>query len=220
MILWPMRRQVAGIRRQRGAFSVLVYFTCLGLGFIMIEIMLLQKLMVFLGGPVYSMAVTLFSLLVSCGVGSFLAKRFTRTSPKLGGTFILLLLGVVAYGEIWFLDEIVPTLMGLSHTMRCLVAVGAMLPLGLLMGMPFPTGIRLADRLSPPFVPWGWCVNACATVLGSVACILVAMRTGFTLVIYAAIAIYGVALLAMLLAPRLRTPDVPETPPALTPEPA
>lgn len=202
LILWPMRSQVAGIRGQRGALSVLIYFTCLGFGFIMIEIMLLQKLMVFLGGPIYSMAVTLFSLLVFCGLGSFIAKAFTKRRPKLGGVFILLLLCGTAYGMTWFFDEIIPTLMGLSHLKRCLVAIGAMLPLGLLLGMPFPTGVRLAERYNVRFVPWGWCVNGCATVLGSVGCILMAMLTGFTVVIYAAIGVYGVALLALLVSPR------------------
>jgi len=201
LILWPMRRRVIGIRGQRGAVLMLVYFFCLGLGFVMIEIMLLQKLMVFLGGPVYSMAVTLFSLLVSCGIGSFIAKKLGPRSLRLGGAVILLLLGGAACGEAWFLNEIIPSLMGLSHPMRCLAAIGAMLPLGLLMGMPFPTGLRLTERLNPQFVPWGWCVNACATVLGSVACILVAMITGFTVVIYAAAAIYGVALFVILVAP-------------------
>ncbi|MCG8405855.1 MAG: hypothetical protein MI923_11720 [Phycisphaerales bacterium] len=204
LILWPMRSQVAGIRGQHGAVSVLIYFTCLGLGFIMIEIMLLQKLMVFLGGPVYSMAVTLFSLLIFCGLGSFIAKAFTQKHPKLGGVFILLLLCAAAYGMTWFLDGTLPKLMGYSHLKRCLVAIGAMFPLGLLMGMPFPTGIRLAERFNSHFVPWGWCVNGCATVLGSVACILVSMLTGFTIVIYAAIGVYGVALLALLFSPRPR----------------
>jgi len=214
-ILLPMRAQAGGLKGQRGGACVLVYFACLGLAFICVELMLLQKLMVFLGGPVYSMSVTLFSLLVFCGMGSFLAKGFTRSRPRLGAFFILLAVAAAIYGTTRLLHEVVPTLMWLSHPRRCLVAVAALLPVGLLMGMPFPTGIRMAERLNPRFVPWAWCVNACATVLGSVGCILAAMFVGFTAVLYAGAVMYLIALLALLLAPRAADPtaasDSPRT---------
>jgi hypothetical protein len=200
-ILWPMRSQATGLYRRRGSGSVLVYFGAIGLGFIAVEIMLLQRLAVFLGGPVYSMSITLFSLLVFCGIGSFLAKRFTRTSPKAGGLVILLLVACAIFGTTWFLNVRLPGLLGLSHTMRAVVAVCLLMPLGLLMGMPFPTGVRLAERLHPSLVPWGWCVNACTTVLGSVLSVLAAMFSSFTAVLYAGICIYLLALLAMLLVP-------------------
>ncbi|MBN2563310.1 MAG: class I SAM-dependent methyltransferase [Phycisphaerae bacterium] len=215
-IFLPMRSHVAGLREHKGLTSVLAYFACIGLGFIAVEIMLLQKLMVFLGGPVYSMAITLFSLLVFCGVGSFLSKRITRANPRISGIPILLVLAGVLYATLWFLDEIVPTLMGLSHTMRCLVAVAGLLPIGLMMGMPFPAGIRMAERLHAPFVPWAWCVNACATVLGSVGCILVAMFIGFTNVLLAGLILYLAAVVALLLAPPspkgTAADEAPETP--------
>jgi len=57
------------------------------------------------------------------------------------------------------------------------VTVVALLPLGLLMGMPFPTGIRIAEQLYPPFVPWGWCANACSTVLGSILAVMLAIQS-------------------------------------------
>jgi hypothetical protein len=79
------------------------------------------------------------------------------------------------------------------------------MPIGLLMGMPFPTGVRLAERLHPPLVPWGWCINACATVLGSVLSVLVAMFTSFTAVLCAAAGAYLVATLALLLSPDPKT---------------
>ncbi len=201
LILWPMRTRAVGIRAQPGAWRVMIYFGCLGLGFVTLEIMLIQKLMVFLGGPVYAMAVTLFSLLVFSGIGSYVAKAFTRSSPKAGGLVVLLLLCAAIHGEVWFLNEMVPGQMGLSHVMRGAVAIAAILPLGLLLGMPFPTGLRLAERLGPQLTPWAWCVNACATVLGSVACILAAMVVGFTAVMYAALAVYCIALLALAAAP-------------------
>ena len=200
LILWPMRRQASAIRG-RGAISVMMYFAAIGLAFIAIEIMFLQKLMVFLGGPVYSMSVTLFSLLVFCGIGAYMAKRFTGRDPRHGGAVILLALIAVVLATIWALNDVLPSLMHLSHEMRCVAAILALLPVGLLMGMPFPTGIRVAERLNPAFVPWAWCTNACATVLGSIAAILAAMFVGFTIVVILGAATYGVALLAIRLAP-------------------
>jgi len=201
LILWPMRTQAAGLRGRPGAIHVLIYFAAIGLAFIAVEIMLLQKLMVFLGGPVYSMSVTLFSLLVFCGIGSFLAKRFTHVNPRWSGVIILAVVASLILATTWFLNHRLDPLRSLDHTLRCLVAMAVLLPVGLFMGMPFPTGMRLAERLSPGLVPWAWCVNACATVLGSVASMLAGTFFGFTWVLLLSAAIYGVAMLAILLAP-------------------
>jgi spermidine synthase len=203
-ILWPMRSTAAGLRDSAGAASVLTYFGAIGLGFIAVEIMLLQKLTVFLGGPVYSMSVTLFSLLVFCGIGSLAAKVFTRRAPRAGGIVILLLVAAAIYGTTWALNNKLPGLMHLSQIQRELAAILALLPIGLLMGMPFPTGVRVAERLNPGFIPWGWCVNGCATVLGSVASILVAMFTSFTTVLYIGMGLYLLAMVALIVTPRPR----------------
>jgi len=199
-ILLPMRSQAVDLRGQKGIFSVFLYFACIGAGFMLVEIMLLQKLMVFLGGPVYSMSITLFSLLVFCGIGSYLAKYITHKHLKVGGVLILIAIAVVLYVTLWFVNDVTPALLGLPHVLRCAVAVAGLLPLGLLMGIPFPTGIKIAERLHGPFVPWAWCVNACASVFGSVACILAAMTVGFNAVLMAGIVIYLLALFALLTA--------------------
>lgn len=202
-ILLPMRSRAVGIRGHAGTINILIYFASIGLGFIAVEITLIQKLMVFLGGPVFSMAVTLFSLLVFCGLGSFVARRFTSRDPRRGGLAVLVVLAAVLVATIWLINEVVPTIMGLSHLSRCLAAVAVLLPAGFLMGMPFPTGIRIAERLGTQFVSWGWCVNAFATVLGSVGSILLAMFTSFTTALYFGILAYLVAMLALLAAPRV-----------------
>ncbi|MHC4740683.1 MAG: spermine/spermidine synthase domain-containing protein, partial [Planctomycetota bacterium] len=212
LILLPMRIRTVGIRGCRGKINVLMYFAAIGLGFIAVEITLIQKLTVFLGGPVYSMAVTLFSLLVFCGIGSFAARRFTSRNPGRGGLVVLALLAAVLAATTWFINEAVPSLMALPHLSRCLAAVAALLPAGLLMGMPFPTGIRFAERFGEQLVPWAWSVNACATVFGSVGSIFLAMFTSFTTALYFGILAYLVALLSLLTAPRIQ-PSLPEASP-------
>lgn len=201
-ILLPLSGRLASLKGCRGLASVMIYFACIGLGFIAVEIMLLQKLSVFLGGPVYSMAVTLFSLLVFSGIGSYLARKITSAHLQRTGAILLLGVLIAVLTVTWFLNHVVPDLMGLSHPMRCLAAIGILLPVGLLMGMPFPTGIRLAERLDNRLVPWAWSINAFATVLGSIGSILVAMLVGFTYVVFGAALIYFLALLAIRLAPR------------------
>ncbi len=202
-ILLPTCIRGVGIRGCTGKINVLLYFAAIGLAFIAVEITLIQKLMVFLGGPVYSMAVTLFSLLVFCGAGSFVARRFTGVNPRGGGLVTLAMLAGVLIATTWFINEVIPSLMRLPHLSRCLVAVAALLPAGILMGMPFPTGIRVAERLGSQLVPWAWSVNACATVFGSVGSILLAMFTGFTTALYFAVLAYLAAMLALLTTPRM-----------------
>lgn len=202
LILWPMRTRAAGLGGKPGTGHIFVYFAAIGLAFIGVEIMLVQKLMVFLGGPVYSMAITLASLLIFCGLGSFLARRLMGADPQQRGPRLLAAVALVVLATTAFLNAGLPKMLGLDFPWRCAVAIVTLLPAGLLMGMPFPTGIRLAERLGASLVPWAWCVNACATVMGSVLSILGAMFFGFTPVVYVCTLLYVVALAAMAMAPR------------------
>jgi predicted membrane channel-forming protein YqfA (hemolysin III family) len=69
-------------------------------------------------------------------------------------------------------------------------------PTGLLMGMPFPLGIRLAGSRWPLFVLWVWCANGCASVLGSILPVIIALSFGFESVLFLAAILYSVGLLA------------------------
>jgi hypothetical protein len=158
-------------------------------GFIFIEITLLQKFSVFVGGPVCSMAITLASILVFSGLGSLLAQVFRRHPGRwLVGTFVVL---VILIGcEAWFFNQAMRQLMGLPLEMRWLVTVLAVAPLALLMGMPFPTGLRILQQLDESVRPWAWGINSCATVIGSILCVLLSIHIGFTGTIFTAAAIY------------------------------
>jgi hypothetical protein len=194
--LWMRQR----LRTQRpGRLGIFLYFTALGVGFIFIEITLLQKFSVFVGGPVSSMAVTLASILVFSGLGSFLAQVFRRHPGYwLIGTIAVL---VTLIGcEAWFFNQAMAQLMGLSLEMRWLVTVLAVAPLALLMGMPFPTGLRILQQLDESVRPWAWGINSCATVIGSILCVLLSIHIGFTGTIFTAAAIYIIGGFGMILA--------------------
>src|SRR5712692_122948 len=179
----------------------LAAFAGLGLGFIFIEIVLIQKLSVFLGGPAYSLALTLFALLVFSGLGSRLSERLATSSVTVTARMIALLLGVQIL-EIFFLDFGVPALLVLPQLGRRVIGVLAIAPLGLLLGIPFPTLLAKAGKASTALVPWAWGVNACATVIGSVLATMLSLEFGFNLTWLLAMGMYFA--LFLLVAIRLR----------------
>jgi len=188
-IIGPLLPRGGQLRAVRHKTRVLTYFGSLGLGFIIVEITLLQKYAVFVGGPIYSMAITLFAILVFSGLGSLMSQRF-KDSPDRWLKFIIIgLVGAVAC-EVVFINYTIPRLMFLSHAMRCGVTIAALAPLALLMGMPFPMGLRVTQRVGETIIPWAWGVNAVTTTLGSVLCVLVSMQWGFTVSLVAAGAVY------------------------------
>jgi spermidine synthase len=176
-IIYPLYRKRIEASKSGGRAGIFIYFASLGLGFIIVEIALLQKFMIFLGGPAYSMAITLFTILLSSGIGSFLSRNFSERPFKLLATVIpVMVITILAYAL--FLDDIIARLMNLSHLMRGLATVLIIAPLGLLMGMPFPAGLRYVDTFRTELNPWAWGINAFATVVGSAACILISSSFG------------------------------------------
>ena len=187
-VLAPLRKKTLGWPKVT-VFWWMTIFACLGLGFIATEMVLMQKLSVFVGGPAYSMSVTLFSLLVFSGLGSRISKRFT-----LGRIFAALFLWQLAL--IVFLDFGVPSLLFLASPLRIAVAIVAVAPLGIFMGMPFPTLLTEAGERHKTLVPWAWGVNACATVVGSVLAVIGSLELGFDRMWAVAMAIYLLAYVA------------------------
>ncbi len=209
----PLRNtQSCGPLRRR-TLPWFVAFVGLGFGFIAIEMVLIQKLSVFLGGPAYSMAVTLFALLVFSGLGSRLSQRLSRSNFAAIAGMIVWLLAVEVL-ELCFLNLAVPALLVLPHGWRCAVAIAAIGPLGLLMGMPFPTLLAKTGEASPALVPWAWGVNACATVVGSVLATMISLELGFNITWLLAMSMYLVVLtvVAIHLSEKQIRPALPKIP--------
>lgn len=192
-VIGPLMTRRDKLREVPHKGRIFVYFGALGLGFITVEIVLLQKYTVFVGGPVYSMAVTLSALLAFSGVGSLLSKRLARPSAS---SLILVILALVAaiVGEMMLINFCIPKLMFLSQTARCGVVILALAPLAMLMGMPFPIGLRVTQLVDETIIPWAWGINAVTTTLGSLTCVLVSMEWGFTLSLSIAVLIYLIGL--------------------------
>jgi hypothetical protein len=190
-IISPLRRH-RYVAKPGGRAGICAYFAALGVAFILLEISLLQKLAVFLGGPAYSMSITLFTILLTSGLGSFISRNWSASCFRLLAIVIPLLV-VAVIGELAVLGYAIPQLMFLSHPLRAAAAVAMVAPLGLLMGMPFPAGLRHVDSYRPELNPWAWGTNACATVVGSVLCVLISSLAGFnaTLLLGASIYLIG-----------------------------
>ena len=191
-ILLPLCRQRLMV--VPGVWRSIVYFGSLGLGFIFIEIALIQKLMVFLGGPTYSLAFTLFVILFFSGLGSYFGRRWEAlrelTALAILIPTVIMLMNVV-------LSAAIPHLLGMALPLRIMIGVLIVSPVAFLIGMPFPLGLAIVGRLSPGWVPWAWATNSFTTVLGTLLAVLLSMQFGFQTVFILAAFLYLLALVVM-----------------------
>ena len=179
------------VRSLRGARSrALAYFGLLGLGFLFVEIPLMQRFILFLGQPVYAFAAVAASVLLFSGLGSLAAPRLPirRTLPLLAVLILLYPLG---------LPVLFRALLGAPLAVRLLATALSLAPLGLLMGTAFPGGLVWLQARAPGLVPWAWAVNGCASVLASILAAMVALSAGFTAVLVAAAVAYAAAWLVL-----------------------
>jgi spermine/spermidine synthase len=195
MILVPLVRFNRQGLRARGRWGFLTYFAGLGLGFILIEIVLLQRLLLFLGQPIYTFSVVLATLLIFTGAGSYLANRIQDLSRRTLSWFLLAVVGAILFTLV-ITPPVLSLTLGLALPLRVAVAVLLVAPLGVLLGVPFSTGLRLVGQEASPLVPWAWAVNSFFTVIGSVGAMILGMILGFTAVLIIAAGCYVAALIA------------------------
>jgi len=158
-----------------------VLFSMLGMGFMLIEISFIQRFVLFLGQPVLSLAILLFSLLGGAGMGSVWSGRLPPNKINKGIAMTSLSIAGMVLGYTFLLPIILNQLLGLDLTTRLLATIFMLIPLGFLIGIPFPLGIRwLKERSLENHIPWMWGINGVSSVLGSVMTIVVAISFGFT----------------------------------------
>jgi hypothetical protein len=186
------------IMKVEGSGRFLCYFAALGAAFIVIEVALIQKFILFLGHPVYALAVVLFALLCFCGIGSGISQRVAEGALKQRLLQVLLAIAGVVVVYVFVLPPIFYGLVHLSQAARIVLSVVLLAPLALLMGMPMAMGIRLAAARDAAIVPWGWGLNGATSVLGSVGALALAILFGFANVLFIGAAVYLVAAVTML----------------------
>jgi SAM-dependent methyltransferase len=187
--LWLFLRREPGAGR--GAGGVALYFTALGLAFMLVEIAFIQKFILFLSHPVYAVAVVLTAFLLFAGLGSRVAGRFqaagrSRRAVGLAATAIagLALLYVLA------LPPTFRHLTGLADGVKIGLSVLLIAPLAFAMGMPFPLGLASVAARTPLLVPWAWALNGFASVVAAVLATVLAIHWGFTAAVIVAVFLY------------------------------
>jgi hypothetical protein len=164
-----------------------------GLGYILVEITLIQRFVLFLGHPTYALTVVIFLMLLASGAGSLSARRLSVGIRTLRPVLLLIAIAVIAY--LGVLPFILRSLVGLPFTAKLLVSGALIVPLGFIMGMPFPTGLRLLDESSTGggLTEWAWAMNASASVLGSVLAMVIALHFGLNVTFFCGALAYALA---------------------------
>ena len=169
------------VNHQRNVITYIVLFSMLGMGFMLVEISLAQRFVLFLGKPVLSLAVLLFSLLTGAGIGSLYSGRLPSNKVVKGiATAALGIVGLILCYN-FIISFIFSQLLGTNLIFRLLATIIILIVLGVVMGFPFPLSIRLLkERKMEQHIPWMWGINGVSSVLGSALTIVVAIYYGFT----------------------------------------
>lgn len=199
-IVLPLRPAIrdAGPRLVAGGT---LFFALIGVGFMAVEIGLLQRMTVFLGHPIHSLSVSLFTLVLATGVGSLLSERIVLRERRQFVLWAALTGGYVGSLPYW-LPGLLLGFEGAGLAARAGVCVGVIAPAGVLMGFAFPTGMRLASAVDPRPTPWLWGINGAAGVLASVGAVATSIAFGIGATLTIGAACYLLVPLALVLLPR------------------
>ena len=161
-----------------------LYFFIIGMAFMIVEIILIQKYTLFIGPSVYSLVTILLTLLIASGIGSKFSDRFTD-KVAFGGIIIWLLLDILIFNHLFY------EFGHLEQIPRILITFFLIAPLGFFMGMPFPKAGLKVGKL----IDWGFAVNGAASVFGSTLIILIALSFGFNVALILGVLLYACAFL-------------------------
>ncbi|TCK39387.1 hypothetical protein B0G84_4722 [Paraburkholderia sp. BL8N3] len=211
--LWILRRRQRVTAREHGAsgtakpsgWRIAFYFLAIGFAFMFVEIAFIQKFILFLGHPLYAVAVVLCAFLAFAGLGSRHSQRLHASGPagprRVRDRRSLLAKAVgavciVCVAYLALLPLLLRLLMPLPDPVKIGVCVLLVAPLAFAMGMPFPLGLGRTAASSETLVPWAWAINACASVVAAVLATVLAIHLGFTAVVLIALVLYVGAALA------------------------
>lgn len=204
----------------QSAWPHVIYFSAIGLGFMLIEVSQMQRLIIFLGHPTYALSVVLFTLLLSSGIGSFTTNQIGGTSLRRNGTVRLgvLLATLCVFGFVT--TQMVIAFQDAETSKRILVGVGILFPLGFMMGMAFPLGMNCASSGGPALTPWLWGINGATSVCASVLAVVISLYAGISAAYWTGTACYAVAWISFFRCSRWSiapTSQAPEELEAVTP---
>jgi hypothetical protein len=189
VVIYPTR-DVLRVADRKALVWCSAWFLAIGLGFMFVEMSLIQRMSLFLGHPTYGLAIVLFSIILATGVGSLVSERAMPLTARSVVGWPLLLAAYVATLPFW-LGSVISLAEPGNLLVRASVCLGVVVPCGVLMGFMFPTGLRLCGRVDPRLAPWLWAVNGAAGVLASSAAVLVSIQTSLSVSLWVGAAAYA-----------------------------
>jgi hypothetical protein len=181
-------------KRQKGTMRVIVYYAVLGIGYMLVEIYLIQRLVFFLANPIFSSATVITVMLILSGIGALASDRYAGSRRRLmmyaiSGITIAMIFYIV------FLPGILDALIGLSLLVKILLAVIFIAPSAFFLGMPFPTGLSILSKNRDGLIPWAWGINGALSVTGAMLARLISISWGFSTVLLMVIILYVISYL-------------------------
>jgi len=175
-----------------------LYFLLIGAGYILVEVALIQKFVLFLGHPTYALWVVIFSMLLSSGIGSYFSRKVVGEADS---RLVMVLAGVAGVVTILAasVGVVLTSLVGLPVELKIPLSVLMISPAGFLMGMPFPIALARLEAWYKPALRWAWSLNAASSVLGSVGALVCAIYLGLMQTLLVGGLLYVGALLVFLL---------------------
>jgi SAM-dependent methyltransferase len=170
-------------------WRLVVYFGSIGLAFLFVEIAFMQRLTLFLGNPLYAIAVVLSSFLFFGGFGSGVAARVSERRAAI----VPVIVAVAAIAGLVLVRALTTAAVGLGGPAKIAISVALVAPLAFGMGMPFPLALRRLAATDRAAIPWAWGINGTASVLSSMLATLVAVHYGFSILVALAAALYAIA---------------------------
>jgi len=192
LILLPLWLGLKTRRAYASRWRVVAYFGAIGLAFLFVEIAAIQRFTLFLGHPLYAVAVVLAGFLVFAGLGSGSSAALARSLPRA----LEVAVGAIALLAIAYILALPPlfqALLALPDAARIALALALIAPLAFAMGVPFPLALARLKDGEPDLVPWAWAINGCASVLAAILATLLAISFGTTAVMLLAVLLYLLA---------------------------
>ncbi|MHC4873525.1 MAG: hypothetical protein ACYTFY_16900 [Planctomycetota bacterium] len=184
LLILPMVIKYRNELRKKIFLSSTLYFSFIGLGFMLLEISLLQKLILYLSNPVYAAAGSISAFLIFSGLGSLSTDKSNKQNSDIGIAVTIIISWI--FLSLFCLDNWLSLTQSYSIIIRFIISAVTIAPLAFSMGKLFPVGLKYLQVNYQKIVPWAWSVNGFASVLATSAAPLIAMTCGFRIVLIAA----------------------------------
>lgn len=195
-------RRAGGLK---GASGLILGFFGLGAGFMLLEIVLMQRWSQILGHPNHAVSTVLGTILVSSGIGSQIFSKLTSKRPMTAIFIAMIAVWTWVIVSTEQTPQIVAQVLDAEPMLQLGIAIAWLAPLGLFLGIPFPSAMAILDRGAPDVAPWAWASNGLASVVASLAAVPLSMRFGLANTLVAGAACYVIALIGLVIARKIKT---------------